>query len=142
METLIQTILTNESTEAPLKIQVLRSMSEIFRGHRENLEKARTLGLIGILTKFICEEHNSRICRWSCYVLVYMCTTSMVCLKEMMQEAQGRDCDDSLKVLEEHSWKGWPRNYAALIREVLGFKERQDRIDPRLLAGFNPGLIG
>ncbi|XP_072051632.1 armadillo-like helical domain-containing protein 2 [Amphiura filiformis] len=145
-ETLVN-ILTkpDNAQQIPLKVQVLRSLSEIIRGHRDNLEKARLLGLLDILTNFIREGENPRLGRWSCYILVFMCTTSMMCLKHMIKGPAGEEedfMDDALKVLEKHSWNGWPKNYASLLMEVLGFRERQDRIDPRLLAGFNPGLMG
>ena len=139
MEDLVQNILIPDYEPVVLKVQVVRSMSEIIRGHRENMDKARDLGLVGILMGFIRDDEEPRLSRWSCYILVYMCSTSMVCLREVLK-APGvgmlRGLDDSLTRLEEQSWNGWPKNYAALLREVLGFKERQNRIDPRLLAGL------
>ncbi len=150
MEMLIENILKNNTSgrrsiqQTQLRIQVLRSLSEIIRGHRDCLEKARRLGLVETLSNCIRDGENTTLTRWSCYVLVFMCTTSMACLKEIMGGHAGDKDDfmeDALKILEGLSWSGWPKNYATILMEVLGLKERQDRIDPRLLAGFNPAMM-
>ncbi|XP_071797104.1 armadillo-like helical domain-containing protein 2 [Asterias amurensis] len=122
LETL-SVILKDDTSPPSLKTQVVKSLSEICRAHRDNCQRAESLALTPDLARLIqANESEPRLVRWCCYALVVLCSSGMSYLRTLMEWSDGDSGSfkEILEELENESWKGWPRNYAAVLRDFLG----------------------
>ncbi|XP_022093633.1 uncharacterized protein LOC110980886 [Acanthaster planci] len=116
-------ILKDEASSATLKTEVVKALSELCRAHKDNCDRVyQELDLMPILAKFVASHFDPRLVRWSCYALVVLCASGTKVVRALIDHTKtdGGNFKECLEEMEEISWKGWPRNYAAVLRDFLG----------------------
>ncbi|XP_038064406.1 uncharacterized protein LOC119734872 [Patiria miniata] len=115
---------TTTSSSTALKTEVVKALSEICRAHKDNCSQVcEGLVLLPVLAELVTSHADPALTRWSCYALVVVCASSTKVVRALMEyysETDGGNLKECLEEMEEGSWKGWPRNYAAVIRDFLG----------------------
>ncbi|XP_072168534.1 armadillo-like helical domain-containing protein 2 [Diadema setosum] len=121
LETLVGMLMERE-TPMPVRTQVVQSLSEIYRGHRDHTKQFRTLGVISIIADIIRMYNDSALLRWCCYTLFTVCAGSL----RNVALVEAEELKENFSVLAQLSWKGWPRNYAQGLLLIIGYAQEED----------------
>nr|XP_054763290.1 armadillo-like helical domain-containing protein 2 [Lytechinus pictus] len=114
--------LSDRETSIRVRTQIVRSLSEIYRGHRDHGEKFRSMGVITILADLLKKYNDSALLRWCCYTLFTLCAGSLV----NVGLVEAHDLKENFTVLASLSWKGWPKNYAQMMLLMVGYAKEED----------------
>ncbi|KAJ8038011.1 Armadillo-like helical domain-containing protein 2 [Holothuria leucospilota] len=113
-----------QDTEAPppLRLQVIKSIAEMCRTHKDNVQTIIDLGVAeDIIAKLRSAGTDFSLVRWGCYTLVGLCAVSLVILKSVQSNYGDEELKKKLQVLSDLSWHAWPRNYALVLMDLIGF---------------------
>lgn len=114
--------LGDRETNINVRTQIMRSLSEIYRGHRDHGELYRSLRVIPIIADIIKMHNDSALLRWCCYALFTICAGSL----RNVSLVEAHNLKENFSVLAGLSWKGWPKNYAQVMMLIVGYAKEED----------------
>lgn len=107
-------------TDANL-VTLLESLISLCYVHLSNQSRVSSLGLVPALMAILdpISYRSTRTKMWLCYLLDVLCCNNMPMMR-ILERQPGLKF--SLEVMENQDWSHWPRNYATILLQVLGFK--------------------
>ncbi|XP_071962367.1 armadillo-like helical domain-containing protein 2 [Antedon mediterranea] len=121
---LVLEILNNIENPRALRIQAVRSVSEICKGHRDNIDSFVRNGGISSITDNLGSTTDPRMTRWCIYTLVTSSVNNLAILRALSGVP---DLPNLLRKTVGLSWNGWECNYATILLTLLGYKDETDK---------------
>ena len=116
-------IINEESEPQKLKLELIKSISEICWMNQQNQEKARSFGVCEKLTKMLQDEdkHSLNMRRWIVYTLWCLLANNYENQTFVLSiPAMKSSLKKSLKGLFDKNWRCWERNEARELYMLLG----------------------